>query len=73
MTDLFVELLDEKVVFDEKMIFDMIIDLTYDRQEYVEAEGSFGEMLAILKVSAQSESEEEPYLRKPLRDIDVNA
>ena len=52
--DLFAELLDEK------MIFDMIIDLTYDRQEYVEAEGSFGELLAILKESAQSESEEEP-------------
>ena len=52
-SDLFAELLDEK------MIFDMIIDLTYDRQEYVEAEGGFSEFLAILKESAQSESEEE--------------
>lgn len=41
------------------MIFDLIIDLTYDRQEYVEAEGDFGELLAILKESVQSESEEE--------------
>ena len=38
-SDLFAELLDEK------MIFDMIIDLTYDRQEYVEAEGGLANCL----------------------------
>ena len=52
-SDLFAQLLGEE------MIFATIIDLTHNRLEYVEAEGSFGELLATLKESAQSESEEE--------------